>query len=237
MATHSRTLAWKIPRAEEPGGLQSMGLHRVGHDWVTDMGDWWRGSSFTSLGLFVSICSLSSSSCLSQMLTWVLHLQPSPSCYEKHIHPSPFVCPSHSTQLCFKLSLVCIRAWDCLTFPSNIFPPISSSVSGCIGVSNCFSEMSFDIIAISHSHLCKVRTHTILHHHYPNHHPPALMLLPSTFKLSLWNFATLLHNSSTVISPKNDNRRKCLHWPELIMKKREKSNVFSAKDVYTVCCE
>ena len=33
MATHSSTLAWKIPWTEEPGGLQSMRLHRVGHDW------------------------------------------------------------------------------------------------------------------------------------------------------------------------------------------------------------
>ena len=32
MATHSNTLAWKIPWTEEPGGLQSMGLQRVGHD-------------------------------------------------------------------------------------------------------------------------------------------------------------------------------------------------------------
>ena len=32
MATHSGTLAWKTPWAEEPGGLQSMGSHRVGHD-------------------------------------------------------------------------------------------------------------------------------------------------------------------------------------------------------------
>ena len=32
MATHSRTLAWKIPWTEEPGRLQSMGLQRVGHD-------------------------------------------------------------------------------------------------------------------------------------------------------------------------------------------------------------
>ena len=30
MATHSSTLAWKIPLIEEPGGLQSMGLQRVG---------------------------------------------------------------------------------------------------------------------------------------------------------------------------------------------------------------
>ena len=31
MATHSSTLAWKIPWAEEPGRLQSMGSRRVGH--------------------------------------------------------------------------------------------------------------------------------------------------------------------------------------------------------------
>ena len=35
MATHSSTLAWEIPWREEPGGLQSMGSHRVGHDWGT----------------------------------------------------------------------------------------------------------------------------------------------------------------------------------------------------------
>jgi len=32
MATHSSTLAWKIPQMEEAGGLQSMGSQRVGHD-------------------------------------------------------------------------------------------------------------------------------------------------------------------------------------------------------------
>ena len=35
MATHSSTLAWKIPWKEEPGRLQSMGLRRVEHNWVT----------------------------------------------------------------------------------------------------------------------------------------------------------------------------------------------------------
>ena len=34
MAPPSSTLAWKLPRAEEPGGLQSMGLRRVGHDFT-----------------------------------------------------------------------------------------------------------------------------------------------------------------------------------------------------------
>ena len=32
MAPHSSTLAWRVPWTEEPGGLQSMGSHRVGHD-------------------------------------------------------------------------------------------------------------------------------------------------------------------------------------------------------------
>ena len=32
MTTHSNMLAWRIPWTEEPGGLQSMGLQRVGHD-------------------------------------------------------------------------------------------------------------------------------------------------------------------------------------------------------------
>ena len=32
MATHSRILAWRIPGKGEPGGLPSMGSHRVGHD-------------------------------------------------------------------------------------------------------------------------------------------------------------------------------------------------------------
>ena len=36
MATHSRILAWRIPWTEEPGGLHSMGSHRVRHDWATN---------------------------------------------------------------------------------------------------------------------------------------------------------------------------------------------------------
>ena len=36
MAIHSSILVWKISWTEEPGGLQSTGLQRVGHDWVTN---------------------------------------------------------------------------------------------------------------------------------------------------------------------------------------------------------
>jgi len=37
MATHSSILAWWIPWTEEPGGLQSTGSQRVGHDWATSL--------------------------------------------------------------------------------------------------------------------------------------------------------------------------------------------------------
>ena len=38
MATHSSILAWEIPWTEEPGGLQSMGLKRVGHKQTKPLG-------------------------------------------------------------------------------------------------------------------------------------------------------------------------------------------------------
>ena len=36
MATHSSIVAWEIPWTEEPGGLQSMGSQRAGHDLVSE---------------------------------------------------------------------------------------------------------------------------------------------------------------------------------------------------------
>ena len=36
MAIHSSTLAWRIPRTQERGGLQPMGLQSFGHDWATN---------------------------------------------------------------------------------------------------------------------------------------------------------------------------------------------------------
>ena len=46
MVTHSSILAWRIPWTEEPGGLQSKGLQRAGHDW-SDLAH----MQFSSLGL------------------------------------------------------------------------------------------------------------------------------------------------------------------------------------------
>ena len=46
MATHSSISAWKIQRTEEPGGLQSMGSQRVGHNWATSLPRWLKGEEF-----------------------------------------------------------------------------------------------------------------------------------------------------------------------------------------------
>ena len=43
MTTHSCFLAWRIPGTAEPGGLPSMGSHRVGHDWSDLAAATWRG--------------------------------------------------------------------------------------------------------------------------------------------------------------------------------------------------
>ena len=65
MATHSSILAWRIPWTEETGGLQSLGPHRIRHNWVTHththtqrnykllpliLNHIWKNSAITSLG-------------------------------------------------------------------------------------------------------------------------------------------------------------------------------------------
>ena len=61
MATHSSILAWKILGTEEPGGLPSVGLHRVGHDWsdLAAVADYvWQHLLFTLLHIAISIMLL-----------------------------------------------------------------------------------------------------------------------------------------------------------------------------------
>ena len=53
MATHSSVLAWRIPGTAEPGGLLSLGSHRVGHDWSD---------------LAAAACSFSSTTCWKEYL-------------------------------------------------------------------------------------------------------------------------------------------------------------------------
>ena len=40
ITAHSRTAAWQLPRTEEPGGLQSLGLQRVEHHWTNERQNW-----------------------------------------------------------------------------------------------------------------------------------------------------------------------------------------------------
>ena len=67
MATHSSTLAWRIPWTQEPGGLPSTGSHRVGHDW-SDLAAVvvWQIHSYYSISCGQDT-SPSVSSCVNQM--------------------------------------------------------------------------------------------------------------------------------------------------------------------------
>ena len=64
MTTHSSIHAWKIPWTKEPGGLQSMGSQRIGHNWVTSLH-------------FRDICSLQSQTGDKDIQCTVLNVKPS----------------------------------------------------------------------------------------------------------------------------------------------------------------
>ena len=51
-AIHSSILAWTIPWAEKPGGLQSMGSQRVGQDWASNMHIYQKGMAGDKLGVW-----------------------------------------------------------------------------------------------------------------------------------------------------------------------------------------
>ena len=67
LATHSSTLAWRIPWREEPGRRQSMGSQRVRHDWVTSLSCLTSisASLYTSLNVPCSYCVQGSGTCYS----------------------------------------------------------------------------------------------------------------------------------------------------------------------------
>ena len=59
MVTHSNIPAQRIPSTEEPGGLQSMGFQRVGHDWTTNTHTWvakWLPQSLPQMVICVCMC-------------------------------------------------------------------------------------------------------------------------------------------------------------------------------------
>ena len=92
-ATHTSILAWRIPQTEKPGGLQSMGLQRVGHDWWLTLShsqpsqgisQWLLPSLYTlpplsKSGLWGSVSGSNSNPATSSWTTWVPSNQPSDS--------------------------------------------------------------------------------------------------------------------------------------------------------------
>ena len=98
MATHSSVLAWRISGTGEPGGLQSMGSHRVGHDWsdlAAAAGDVWQKPWSSGAGTRVGCSS-----------PWVrlgsqYRARPQPfSCAWRRLSPlmGQKVCPSSHSQ-------------------------------------------------------------------------------------------------------------------------------------------
>ena len=65
MATHSSVLSWRIPGTGEPGGLLSMGSHRVGHDW-SDLAAAAAAGTDSFLSLWISFVSVFQPYCLCQ---------------------------------------------------------------------------------------------------------------------------------------------------------------------------
>ena len=98
MATHSSVLAWRIPGTGESGGLPSMGLHRVGHDW-SDLAaaEASARSSFST----TCLCETGSSSCTSTRKIYCVQGN------EKHIwRPSCLLLSSDIKNICKKCNVM-----------------------------------------------------------------------------------------------------------------------------------
>ena len=94
MATHSSTLAWRIPWMEEPGRLQSMGLQRVRHDWATSLWTIRGTQGYLKILLFS-------------------HLVMSDSLWPHGLQHASLLCPSLSPRTCSNSSP--LSPWSYLT--------------------------------------------------------------------------------------------------------------------------
>jgi len=111
MATHSSVLAWRIPGTGEPGGLPSMGSHRVGHDW-SDL------AAAAARGIYLNVSDLQ------ELIT--SHSSPFHHCYKRYSF--------YRTQLQRPLVFICLEqhARDVtpeVTCYVRLFPPSECSIS------------------------------------------------------------------------------------------------------------
>ena len=102
MATHSSTLAWRIPWTEEPGGLQSTGSQRVRHGRVTNTHTKYKYSHLEGLWNSFSIKKI--------FLKINLFLTVLGLCWRRQWHPTPVLLPGKSHG---RRSLVGCSPWGC----------------------------------------------------------------------------------------------------------------------------
>ena len=104
MATHSSVLAWRIPGTGEPGGLPSMGSHRVGHDW-SDLAAACASQNAAASSFGKSISFLS------------FPLSPSPPSFPKYLLSIYCVPSSGLFALGFLVVVVCFFSFTCSMWP------------------------------------------------------------------------------------------------------------------------
>ena len=116
MATHSIILASRIPKTEEPGGLQSMGLQRAGHDWATN----------TTIADLIQLTHSFFS--LDKVFRWVLKLH------------SKITQRASGSMLIRVIFITKIYSWEWMEFPFSSGKPwtweqyVTTIMSACSGV-------------------------------------------------------------------------------------------------------
>ena len=138
MATHSSVLAWRIPGTEEPGGLQSMRSHRVGHDW-SDLAAaaaaisilFFFNCSIVALPCYISFCC--TIKWISYMYTHTPSLlslpSPHPTSLGHHKAPSWALCAMLYCRTPYIFYMI-VYIWQSYS-PSSSYPPLPPSVSTC----------------------------------------------------------------------------------------------------------
>ena len=151
MAPHSSILAWRIPGTEEPGGLPSMGLHRVGYDW-SDL-----ASGAAALWRTLTQCGSVQTTCYSVVFTATsMPHQHSPLARHVLLVDSQLkpCCCSLVTKLCPTLPMDCIPPgssvhaisqsrileWVAISFSRGSSQPRNWTHISCIGRQILYTE-------------------------------------------------------------------------------------------------
>ena len=135
MATHSSVLAWRIPRTGEPGGLLSLGSHRVGHDW-SDL-----AAAAAVLNFEVGV--VTHSSILAWRIPWT----------GKHAGYSPWGHRESDTNACLTFSLFIINWHYICGFISGLIIVLLIYLCVFMPVPYCFNYYSFEIHFVIRKHI------------------------------------------------------------------------------------